>query len=48
MESKNGTFVRGDRVTAPRTLSSGDGIGFGSVRMTFHLAADDRLTETVR
>jgi DNA-binding winged helix-turn-helix (wHTH) protein len=37
--SKNGTFVRGRRLTAPSPLSDGDEIRVGEVRMTFRVLA---------
>ena len=37
LESKNGTFLRGKRLTAPSTLSDGDEIRLGRVRMTFRI-----------
>ncbi|HET7747221.1 MAG TPA: FHA domain-containing protein [Vicinamibacteria bacterium] len=38
--SKNGTFVRGRRVTGPTPLEDGDELAVGSARMTFRSAAD--------
>ena len=35
--SKNGTFLRDKRLTAPSTLSDGDEIRLGRVRMTFRI-----------
>jgi DNA-binding winged helix-turn-helix (wHTH) protein len=35
--SKNGTFLRGKRLTAPSALSDGDEIRLGRVRMTFRI-----------
>jgi DNA-binding winged helix-turn-helix (wHTH) protein len=35
--SKNGTFLRDERLTAPSTLSDGDEIRLGRVRMTFRV-----------
>jgi DNA-binding winged helix-turn-helix (wHTH) protein len=46
LQSKNGTFVRGERVGEPRTAMNGDELGFGSVRVTFRLASPTRSTET--
>jgi DNA-binding winged helix-turn-helix (wHTH) protein len=46
LQSKNGTFVRGERINEPCTAMSGDELGFGSVRVSFHLASADRSTET--
>jgi len=37
--SKNGTFVRGRRLTMPSPLSDGDEIRVGQVRMTFRVLA---------
>ena len=48
LHSKNGTFVRGERITGARTLMSGDELGFGSVRVSFHIASATRSTETTR
>jgi DNA-binding winged helix-turn-helix (wHTH) protein len=47
LQSKNGTFVCGERITAPRVLADGDEVGFGSVRVTFRVASTDGSTETV-
>lgn len=44
--SKNGTFRRGDRVTAPIQLADGDAISIGSLLLTFHLRAPQQSTET--
>jgi DNA-binding winged helix-turn-helix (wHTH) protein len=46
LQSKNGTFVRGERVGEPRTAMNGDEIGFGSVRVTFRLTSPALSTET--
>ena len=46
LQSKNGTFVRGERVGEPRAAMNGDEIGFGSVRVTFRLASPTLSTET--
>jgi len=35
--SKNGTFLRGKRLTGPVTLTDGDDILLGRVRMTFRV-----------
>ena len=45
LNSKNGTFVRGERLTGPLSLADGDEIQLGSVVVTFLLAASE-LTET--
>jgi hypothetical protein len=44
--SKNGTFWHGERVTSSQPLTSGDAVGFGSVRAVFFIASPDRSTET--
>jgi hypothetical protein len=36
--SKNGTFVGGVRISAPRELRDGDAVELGSVRLVFHRA----------
>jgi DNA-binding winged helix-turn-helix (wHTH) protein len=45
--SKNGTFVRGRRVTTPQPLTDGDQIRLGSVVVTFRLPPAAGSTETV-
>jgi DNA-binding winged helix-turn-helix (wHTH) protein len=45
--SKNGTFVRGKRITSKR-LSDGDRIELGSAALTFRVAGDDQSTRTWR
>jgi DNA-binding winged helix-turn-helix (wHTH) protein len=45
--SKNGTFVRAGRVTAPTTLVDGDEIRVGSLLVTFHLHAPCESTVTL-
>jgi len=44
--SKNGTFHGETRVTSPVTLTDGDDIRIGSVRVTFHAPALQLSTET--
>ena len=46
--SKNGTFVKGARVTAPTYLRDGDRVRFGSVLATFRIGSTDVPTETAR
>jgi DNA-binding winged helix-turn-helix (wHTH) protein len=46
LESKNGTYVNGSRVTSAR-LSDGDEIRLGTMRMTFRVAVSSTTTETV-
>ena len=45
LQSRNGTFVRGDRITGPHRLTDGDQIGLGSVLITFRAAPADASTE---
>jgi len=45
--SKNGTYVRGQRVTAPSLLSDGDQIRLGSVVITFRIPSPAGSTHTV-
>jgi DNA-binding winged helix-turn-helix (wHTH) protein len=44
--SKNGTFVGGERLTAPARLVDRDLIGFGSLSLTFHERPPLMSTET--
>ena len=44
--SKNGTYVRGQRVTAPAQLSDGDQIRLGAVVITFRIPPSTNATET--
>jgi DNA-binding winged helix-turn-helix (wHTH) protein len=44
LDSKNGTYVRGERLTTPRVLHDGDDIIIGSVRLVFR--SGERLVET--
>lgn len=46
--SKNGTFLRGERVMAPTPLSSGDQVRIGSIMLTFRAghAGGSTLTHT--
>lgn len=45
--SKNGTYVRGQRITKPQRLADGDQIRLGSVVVTFRVPAPVSSTETV-
>jgi DNA-binding winged helix-turn-helix (wHTH) protein len=45
--SKNGTFVRGRRITAPHVLADGDQIRLGSVVVTFRIPPPAGSTDTV-
>ncbi len=42
--SKNGTFVRGERISAPTLLAAGDVIRLGRVSMKLHAVRADRST----
>ena len=44
--SKNGTYLHGERVTAPSTLRDGDQIRLGSVVITFRIPPPAGSTET--
>ena len=46
--SKNGTFVREQRVDGSRSLGDGDIIGIGSVKLTFTVLQTPSSTETLR
>ena len=46
--SKNGTYVRGRRVSAPSRLTDGDQIRLGSVVVTFRIPPPAGSTETAR
>jgi DNA-binding winged helix-turn-helix (wHTH) protein len=45
--SKNGTFVGGERINAPRRLLANDELGVGSVRARLTSAPPDAATQTV-
>jgi len=44
--SKNGTYLRGRRLSAPAALADGDEIRLGSVRMSFRASSDTEPTKT--
>jgi pSer/pThr/pTyr-binding forkhead associated (FHA) protein len=46
LESRNGTFVRGHRLTSPVRLLDGDRIELGSTVVTFRVAQDDASTQS--
>lgn len=46
-DSKNGTFVRGQRLTRPHTLSDCDEIRLGQVRLLFRIIGPDASTTSV-
>ena len=45
LQSRNGTFVNGDRVTEPRPLADGDLIRFGKIIMTFNIAREAKTSD---
>jgi DNA-binding winged helix-turn-helix (wHTH) protein len=45
--SKNGTFVRGERITESKSVTDGETFVAGSVRITFHVIIPTRATRTV-
>lgn len=47
VESKNGTYVNGTRITEPASLSDGGEIRLGAVRLTFRVASATSRTSTV-
>ena len=47
LDSKNGTFVSGNRIEAPALLGDGDQIRLGSVVLTFRISSETRETETL-
>jgi DNA-binding winged helix-turn-helix (wHTH) protein len=46
--SKNGTYLRGERLTEPSALTDGDGLRLGSVPVTFRLLGITSSTQTHR
>src|SRR5262245_37558823 len=46
LQSRNGTFVRGTRLTGPATLADGDEFRVGSVAITFRVSRSSGDTET--
>lgn len=48
LESKNGTYLRGKRLTAPSHIGDGDQIRIGSVVITLRIPAPAGATETAR
>ena len=47
LDSKNGTFLSGQRVEAPVLLRDGDQIRLGAVILTFRISSETRETETL-
>ena len=46
LDSKNGTYLRGERIAAPKTLEDGDSIRIGSVTFTVRFVSEDKSTMT--
>lgn len=46
LDSKNGSFVRGTRITAPATLASGDDVRIGPFTLNFRISLGAGSTET--
>jgi DNA-binding winged helix-turn-helix (wHTH) protein len=46
LDSKNGTFVRGSRISAPTALEPGDAVRIGPFTLTFRVARGPTRTET--
>jgi DNA-binding winged helix-turn-helix (wHTH) protein len=46
LASKNGTWLEGERLAAPRRLADGASVRLGSVLLTFRLASQARPTES--
>jgi len=46
LHSKNGTFLRGVRISAPQTLQDGDSIRIGSISLTLRAVSEDKSTMT--
>jgi DNA segregation ATPase FtsK/SpoIIIE, S-DNA-T family len=46
LSSKNGTWLKGERVIEPARLADGDEVGLGSATFTFRLARSPESTET--
>ena len=48
LDSSNGTFIRGQRITAAQVLANGDVIELGSIAVTFRQWSDDQPQKTER
>ena len=44
--SKNGSFVKGIRISSPTSLASGDEASIGPFRLRFHVASESGTTDT--
>lgn len=47
LDSKNGTFINGQRISEPTAVTDGDQVAVGEVRMTFRLRPADEDTRTM-
>jgi len=47
LDSKNGTFINGQRISGPTAVTDGDQVAVGEVRMTFRLRPGDEETRTM-
>ncbi|HYK00576.1 MAG TPA: FHA domain-containing protein [Thermoanaerobaculia bacterium] len=48
LQSRNGTFVNGEKLTEPRLLVDGDLIRVGKIIMTFNVAREEKAGETTQ
>jgi DNA-binding winged helix-turn-helix (wHTH) protein len=48
LDSSNGTFVKGRKLTVPRVLANGDEIELGAATLTFRVWSDERAAKTER
>ncbi|MEA2488587.1 MAG: hypothetical protein QOH21_379, partial [Acidobacteriota bacterium] len=48
LQSRNGTFVNGEKVTDPRALSDGDILRLGKVLLTFNVASENTASPTTQ
>lgn len=47
LDSKNGTFINGQRISEPTVVTDGDQVAVGEVRMTFRVRPGDESTRTM-
>lgn len=47
LDSKNGTFINGQRISQPEAVTDGDQVAVGEVRMTFRLRPAEESTRTM-
>jgi hypothetical protein len=48
LQSRNGTFVNGEKVTEPRALADGDILRLGKILLTFNVASENTPTPTTQ